>query len=145
MSGARSKRKRRILLVLLTAVGAYAASLGGVRAQDLGADTEIVASCDSNGIDVEFLSAYHGPSGRLRAEQVLALNVSVECDGRPFDLTLFDDDGGRYSVSGTIVLENVADRGAGVGVAGDAEISVSQLTENIDGIAMVIHGFNAPA
>lgn len=140
MSSGKSKRKRRILLVLLTAVGAYAASLGGVRADDLGAENEVIASCDSNGIDVEYLSTFHRPSGQYRVEEVTVRNVSVECDGRPYQLTLFDGDGGRYSVSGTLTLSNVGDRGAGIGVAGDAQLSVSQLAEDVDGIALVVHG-----
>ena len=145
MSSGKPKRRRRVLLLLLTAVGAYAASLGSLRADDLGADNDIVASCDSNGIDVEYLATYNQSSGQYLVEQVTARNVSVECEGLLYEVTLSESAGGRYSGSGTLTLTDVGDRGPGIGLAGDAQISVSQLAEKVDGIALVIHGLNEQA
>ena len=66
MTARRSTRRRAAAvlfgLAAATAVGASAASLGGLESHELGADTGIVASCDTNGMDVRYRTGYHAPS-----------------------------------------------------------------------------------
>ncbi len=130
-------------LAVATVVGASAASLGGVAADDLGADTGVVASCDTNGIDVEYRTTYHRRSGQYRVNRVILRNVSAECDGLAYKLALFSDGGSSREASGnSLDVRNIRDRqpGAGVDMAGVVRITLRVPAENVDGIALVIGG-----
>ncbi len=132
-----------VALAVTGAVGASAASLGGVDADQLGADTGIVASCDANGIDVSYQTAYHRPSGLFRVNQVILRSVSEECAGSPYRLTMIDAAGTPVEESGDALdVRNIRDRQPGPGVdrAGVARIRVRFPVENVDGIAIIIGG-----
>lgn len=93
----RRSRTRRTLAATTAAiaasglVAASAASLGGIAADDLGADIGVVASCDVDGVDVEWTPApsYNGPTN---ANYVVAgLNVSAintGCNGQNIKVTI---------------------------------------------------------
>lgn len=130
-------------LAIAGAVGASAASLGGLESDQLGADTGVVAGCDDNGIDVRYRTAYHRRSGQFRVNRVILRNVSAECRGLPYQLALFGADGTSYEVDGnSLRVRNVRDRdpGPGTDLAGVARIRVRFPAENVDGIALVIGG-----
>jgi hypothetical protein len=130
-------------LAAATAVGASAASLGGLDSDDLGADSGIVASCDTNGMDVRYVDRFHTPSNGYRVQQVVFRFVSAECDGMPYDLTLIGADGTTYEASGdSLDVRNIRDRQAGPGVdlAGVVRLRVLAPAENISGVAFVIGG-----
>lgn len=139
MSTRKSNRRRRVVLAITMATGVSAASLGGLRADDIGADTGVIASCDTNGVDVEYRTNFNRPSGQFRVNRVVVRNVSEACDGLPYQLTLFDADGGSYRVNGTLVLRNIRNR-PGQGRAGIARIRVRYSAESVDGVALLIGG-----
>ena len=134
-------------LVAATAVGASAASLGGLDSNELGADTGVVASCDTNGMDVRYRTRYHAPSDGYRVQRVIFRFVSEACDGLPYQLTLFGNDGTTYEVSGnSLNVRNIRDRqpGAGVDMAGVVNLPLRAPADNVDGLAFVIGGTAAP-
>lgn len=90
-----SKRTLTASLLGLTAFGAVfgsAASLGGLAPDRLGADAEVVASCDTDGVALAFQRAYDSttaPSGyKVSAVTVSAVNDA--CDGQSVSITLTD-------------------------------------------------------
>lgn len=57
-------RKRMLAIVLgvlvFSLVAASAASLGGLDVSDVGSEARVVASCDTDGVDVDFTTGYQG-------------------------------------------------------------------------------------
>ena len=93
----RPSRPRRTLAATTAAiaasglVAASAASLGGIAADDLGADIGVVASCDVDGVTVDWNPApgYNGPTN---ADYVVAgLDVgaiNTACNGQNIKVTI---------------------------------------------------------
>ncbi len=75
-------------LAIAGAVGASAASLGGVGGQDLGADTGDVEACDTDGIDVDWTPVFDPASGEYVAEFTLA-DIDLDCVNNPYKLSIF--------------------------------------------------------
>ena len=76
---------RRRLIALTIAVLAFAliaasaASLGGINSADVGADTTVVTSCDTDGVDVEF-----------RWRRVIVTGIADACLGQQISMTISD-------------------------------------------------------
>lgn len=143
------RRTAAVLLgvVAVAAVGASAASLGGLESNAIGADTGIVASCDANGMNVEFRTRFHPRSGVQRVDGVILHMVSETCLDLPYQLTLFDDADNIVEVSGDrLRVRNIRDRQPGTGVdrAGTARIGVRFPSDDVDHIALVIGGATTP-
>jgi hypothetical protein len=148
MKTKRTNQRRSVASLAAVAVtigvGASAASLGGLESNQLGADTGVVASCDDNGIDVLYRTAYHRGSGQFRVNRVILRNVSVQCEGLPYQLTLIDAAGTPYETDGTsLLVTNIRDRDSGPDLAGIARIRVRFPMESVDGIALTIGGGSA--
>jgi hypothetical protein len=126
-----SMRKRTLAVVLgllvFSLIAASAATLGGVRSDQLGADVGVVASCDTDGVDVAFTTSYIG--GEYLVTSVELTDVSEDCDGQDVSVQLTSD-------GGTL--------GSGAGVADDSgSLSVTvdpSSAEDVTGLAVVISG-----
>lgn len=69
-------------------VGASAATLGGLTGSGIGADDQIVASCDTDGITVGYTTAY---SAAAQVYQVTAVNftaVNAACSAKAASVSL---------------------------------------------------------
>ena len=69
-------------------VGASAASLGGLTSGGVGADDQIVAACDTDGITVAYTNTY---SATAQTYQVTAVNfsaVNAACNGKAASVSL---------------------------------------------------------
>jgi hypothetical protein len=88
-------RKRMLAVVLgllvFSLVAASAATLGGVRSDQLGADVGVVASCDTDGVDVAFTTIFSG--GEYVVTEVVLSDVSDDCDGQDVSVLLTADAG----------------------------------------------------
>ena len=89
-----NKNKKKVVVALLGGVlsaglvGASAATLGGLTGGGLGADDQIVAACDTDGIAVGYTTAY---SATAQTYQVTAVNftlVDPACNGKAASLSL---------------------------------------------------------
>jgi hypothetical protein len=141
----KSMRKKSVAvlagLAIAGAVGASAASLGGLTRDNLGADTGVVAACDSNGITVGYTTSFDatavdtsGPTGvafgAYVVTEILLTDVDVACNGQAYQATLLDDAGAAISSipAGTLTVASNA-----------ATITVPDiLAESIEGIALTI-------
>jgi hypothetical protein len=88
---------RRVAIAALAAllvgggvIVASAASLGGVRSDQFGADAAVVAACDSDGVDVEYTNTYAAAAQEYIVEEVQVKDVATGCLGLELKLTLID-------------------------------------------------------
>lgn len=81
------------LAVAVAAVGllvASAATLGGVAAGSLGADVSVVASCDTDGVGVDFTNGYDATTGVYRVTSATVSGIAAPCNGLSISVTVVD-------------------------------------------------------
>lgn len=69
---------------------AMAATLGGITADNLGADSSVVASCDTDGVTTAFTVAYDATDARDEVTAVTVAGVDAACAGQTLTVTLTD-------------------------------------------------------
>jgi len=111
-------------------VGASAASLGGVRSEDLGADVGVVGSCDTNGVDVDFATSVSG--GAVNVASLTLSDVNAACTGQAVQVTLLDGTNAQLGSAGTATANGTGS----VTVSGFGTVSAAA----VEGIAVVISG-----
>jgi hypothetical protein len=88
-----SKRKTLAIVsavAAFAAVSASAAGLGGLTGSSLGADTTIVASCDTDGMVASYTTAYNAGTAQYVVTAVKLTGVNAACANLAADLTLSD-------------------------------------------------------
>ena len=90
----KSMRKKSVAvlagLAIAGAVGASAASLGGLNSDNLGADTGEVASCDTDGIDVGYTTEYNATAAEYIVTSIDLTDINALCESQDFDLTVLE-------------------------------------------------------
>jgi len=90
------ERRRRGAVVLLgiAAFGlaaASAASLGGLTTSSLGADNDVVTSCETDGVTIDYgTPAYDATSGLYKVSTVTVGGIDAGCSGKTVAVTLSD-------------------------------------------------------
>lgn len=84
------------------AVVASAATLGGVTAKNLGADTAVIASCDTNGITVDYATSTNTTAGSYTVSGIKLSGVAPACSGESLAITLSSGSAGSYSTVATL-------------------------------------------
>ncbi len=86
---------------------ASAASLGGLTSKSLGADNTVVASCDSDGMQLSYTNTYNSGSTSYVTTAVLATQVNSGCNGKAYQLTLSNAAGTSIGTSsGSVAWSN---------------------------------------
>ena len=85
--------RRRILavsagLATFSVVGAFAATLGGINSDQLGADASVVTSCDSDGVGVDYTVTYDTTDDRYEVASVDVTGIDAACAGQTISVTL---------------------------------------------------------
>ncbi len=91
--GRRRRRARFLAVLAAIIVGvsvASAASLGGLSAQQLGANTAVVAACDGDGVTLTYTTAYNGAAGRYDVTSATVSGIAAACVGQQLSITLAD-------------------------------------------------------
>jgi hypothetical protein len=91
MSQNRNRRRVIAAAAAITAFGAVvasAATLGGITGATLGADTTVVASCDINGVNLAYTTAFS--AGQYRVTGVTVSNIDASCATNAIKVTLAD-------------------------------------------------------
>jgi hypothetical protein len=110
-------------------VGAAAASLD-LTSNSLGADAQVVASCDTDGITVDWVTGYNAAAQRFDLEDIELTGVAPECDGLDLEIVITDDNDAEIaSFSGSATTGTTT---AALSLPVDAEL--------VEGIAVVISG-----
>ena len=127
----RKKLTAIVLAVLVfSLIAASAASLGGIATADLGADVELVASCDTDGVTAAFGTSYDATALEYVVDDVTIGAIDGACVGQAIEVTLTDAAGaalGTYSGTVTGASETLPSAG-------------TVLAEAVEGIAVVISG-----
>jgi hypothetical protein len=138
-SGWRDLKMKRFFVALaigatmLGGVTAFAASLGGVTVNNFGAGHAVVASCDTNGVNV------HLAPNNLRGDGVYVTAVTLSsvdaaCNGKWAQISVLDDNGSwqggaagtvNSQAQGTGVSFNVVDTTGEIGVKAELIGNVS--------------------
>jgi hypothetical protein len=145
----KSMRKKSVAilagLAVAGAVGASAASLGGLNSENLGAETGIVESCDTNGIDVDYTTTFNATAGEYLVSAINLTDISAACEGQAFSFTVLGDPVGSSTVDS--ILLNQQD--SILQTSGEQSITVAESAglsaELVTGIAMSISGAIVPA
>ncbi|HEY1118096.1 MAG TPA: hypothetical protein VGE43_10360 [Acidimicrobiales bacterium] len=119
------------------AVVASAATIGGVNSTDLGADTGVVASCDTGGIDVSYTTAF--ADGVYEVTSVTLAGVSDACATQDVSITLYGASNTALgSASGTIPVDAVPLTPNDL--TDDYTVGTPPDAEAVTGVAVVISG-----
>jgi hypothetical protein len=96
-------------------VFASAASLGGVTSTNLGSSATVVASCDTDGVGLDYSTSYDTASGTYLVNSVTVSDIDASCKGEQIEVSLKSADGRasttttRTAVTGTEQVIEVAD------------------------------------
>jgi hypothetical protein len=132
------KRTRRIVAFFvagLAALGgafASAASLGTITENTLGANTTVIASCDTDGVALSYTNTYDPTVGKYKVTSVTVSAINAACASKKLDITL------KNATNVSVGSGAVASLGAGGTIA-------IPITGNVDanpvvGAAVVIFG-----
>jgi hypothetical protein len=114
------------------AVTASASSLGGINTEQLGTSADVVASCDTDGVTVEYTTAFS--NGAYRVTAVDLSDIDEACEGQNLTVTLFD--GPNASLAEKSGAVGGATQTLTLGTPVDAE--------DVNGVAVVISGDEDP-
>ena len=83
---------------------AMAATLGGITTNNLGADTSVVSSCDSNGVEIDYTTAFDAANAVQEVTAVVVTNIDAGCSGQLIDVGLTNAAGSSSAnaVQGTL-------------------------------------------
>lgn len=90
------KKLTAIVLAVLafSMIAASAASLGGITTSQLGAENDVVAGCDPDGIAVDFTVTYSAADLEYKTSTVDITGIATPaCDGQAIAVTLIDGAG----------------------------------------------------
>ncbi|WP_134738376.1 hypothetical protein [Nocardioides sp. 503] len=130
------------------AVVGSAATIGGISSDDLGADTSVVASCDTDGITVEYDTSYVASTGVYEVSSITLGGIDVDCATQAVAVTLGGANGDPELGEATGTLPNATD----LGTAGNEHVLTFGTTaagppavtgvdaEDVQQIAVVISG-----
>lgn len=82
-------------------VAASAATLGTITSDDLGSGVTVVASCDSDGLNLGYTVEYDSVEGAYIVTDVNVSGIDADCAGQALSLTLKDGTGASVG-AGTI-------------------------------------------
>lgn len=84
--------RKKLTIGVIAAVGIFAAvfgaaaTLGGINSDNLGADTSSVASCDTDGIDVGWVTDFDATD--FTVTSINLSGIAVECEGQTVSVAL---------------------------------------------------------
>ncbi len=131
-------------IAIAGAVGASAASLGGLGGEDLGADSAAVESCDTDGITVGYTTSFDATAGEYLVDSIDLSDINADCATQTYDLTALGTDAAGDPVEedfgGPVILTTDSDLDL---VNDGMTIDTSGITltaESVTGLAMTISG-----
>lgn len=128
-----STSKRKTLAVVaavaaFAAVSASAATLGGITSGSLGADTKVVASCDTvGGVSVTYANSYDSATKEYVVDGVTVAGIDAACDTGSIKVALANGATKLGEITGTI---------SGTSWSGNLSSPVS--AKNVNDVAVVI-------
>lgn len=138
-------KKRFVYAVLagataFVAVGASAATLGGVTSTGLGADDVAIASCDTNGVSTSYTTQYNTTTAAgYKVDDIIVSGIADACNGKTMKITLVGASNASLGeVSATVAVNSTATP-ADTSDTVDF-LATNKLAEDVQGIHVVISG-----
>ncbi|MBI5087593.1 MAG: hypothetical protein HZB15_01620 [Actinobacteria bacterium] len=134
-------------LIAAGLVSASAASLGGLTSETLGAESDVVAGCDPDGIDIAYVTDYNETTQDYEVIGVRLLGVADTCIGQLASVALDDASGDGAPVlteesEKLIALSDIdgVDQGTDTDVTDDFLITITSPVnaDAVENIALVI-------
>lgn len=133
---------RKSALVVLASIsiaglaGASAAGFGGFTGGKIGSGDSAVAACDTNGVDVSYVSSYNATAQKYVVSGVKVSNVNAACQGKDASVTVRNTAGTISETAGTTVALTALDG------TGSFTINLAGTTGAVDveGVSLVIVG-----
>ena len=106
--------RKRTILALLVSLAVFcslyvmAASLGGITSDKVGADSTVVASCDTDGVTTAYTTAWDTTNKRYSITSVTVGGVSDTCDGETLSVSLTDSSGAQIGSGSVAIPTSVA-------------------------------------
>lgn len=135
---------KQLVLALAAGTTAFAgvvgsaATLGGITSDDLGANTALVASCDTDGVDIDYTTEVDEASGDFEVTTVTVSGIAAGCAGQAISVSLLDDDDDAELGSGTDVVDTPGAPTDPVSV--DVTITGDVVAEDVTRASVVISG-----
>ncbi|MFZ4720336.1 MAG: hypothetical protein ACOYMR_12985 [Ilumatobacteraceae bacterium] len=134
-------KPRKLALAVLASItiagiaGASASSLGNLNSDSVGSGDTIVASCDSDGMNISYTTGYNAVSGKNEISGVTLTGISTACNGLDATLTLRQGNASLSSTNASSLLVT------GTGASATASFSVNGADAAlVDGVSLVIQG-----
>lgn len=105
---------RRTLIAAVAALGAFsisfafAASMGGLSPDGLGADDGAVSSCDTDGVSASYSLSFDSTDGRYEVATVTISGISDDCDGKTLNVTVSDSSGNALASASATIASGTA-------------------------------------
>jgi ABC-type transporter MlaC component len=117
-------------IVVTGGVFASAASLGGVTSTDLGSSATVVASCDTDGVDLDYRTGYDSKSGTYLVDTVTIDGIDASCKGQQIEVSLKNADGSASTTTTRTAVTGSTQSIAVDGFAGESVDSAAVLIGN---------------
>lgn len=105
---------RRVFFGLAAALGVFAisfgfaASLGGLSTDGLGADDSVVAACDTDGVSTSYSLSFDDTDGRYEVSAVSVSGIADACDGQTLEVTLANSSGAAIGTGSATIPSDAA-------------------------------------
>lgn len=106
--------RRRIIIGLAAAAAvfsvtfAFAASLGGLSTNSLGAADGVVSSCDTDGVSASYSLSYDATDARFEVGTVSVSGIDDACDGMTLHVTVADASGNALVSASTTIATSTS-------------------------------------
>ncbi len=117
-------------LAVTGGVFASAASLGGVTSTNLGSSATVVASCDTDGVKLDYTTAYDAASGTYLVNSVTVDGIDAFCKGEQIEVSLKNSDGKATTTTTRTAVTGSTQTIAVAGFAGESVDSAAVLIGN---------------
>lgn len=122
------KIKGSRLAVAAVAVAAFgaasAASLGGLSSAEVGANDTVVASCDTDGVNLTYTTAYDATASTYQVTSATVDGIADDCVGQTLAVTVKDADGASLS-DGSIVVAGTSETIGGMSAPAETLVGAS--------------------
>lgn len=105
---------KRLLLALLFGAGAYAivfasaATIGTVTDAGVGSGNQVIASCDTDGVNTAYGYAYSATTPGYNVTTVSVTSIATACNGKNISVTVAKSDGSTPSTGAGTVASGAA-------------------------------------
>ena len=104
---------------------AHAAGLGGAASGSFGADSTLVASCDTTGVSLDYTTGYDPALARYAVTAVTVRDLDPSCVGQTVAVVLHDDAGTELAAASTTAASDTVTVRLAAGPPVDATIGTA--------------------